>query len=72
MKGIAVIRKQVASCLVKKLLAIHSASSIGYYICLFMQTQFQLGSYIYRCTNETYFLTNLQDLIPTLASMCCP
>ena len=27
-----------------------------------MQTQFQLGSYIHACTNETHSLANLQDL----------
>ena len=31
-----------------------------------MQTQFQLGSYIHACTNETHSLVNLQDLIPIL------
>ena len=30
-----------------------------------MQTQFQLGSYIHACTNETHSLPNLQDLITT-------
>ena len=33
-----------------------------------MQTQFELGNYIHACTNETHSLTNLQDLIPTLAN----
>ena len=33
----------------------------------FMQTQFQLGSYIHACTDETHSLANIQDLIPTLA-----
>ena len=47
----------------------HSTSNIGYYLFLFMQTQFQLGSYIHACTNETHSLTNLQDLIPTLAGI---
>ena len=32
---------------------------------MFMLTHFQLGSYIHY---ETYSLTNLQELIPTLAS----
>ena len=54
-----------------KLLATHSTGSIGYYLCPFMQTQFQLGSYIHACTNETHVLANLQDVIPTLASLCC-
>ena len=34
-----------------------------------MQTQFQLGSYIHACTNETHSLANLQDLIPNLAAI---
>ena len=53
-----------------KLLATHSTIGIGYYMCLFMQTQFQLGSYcsyIQACTNETHPIAILQDLIPTLA-----
>ena len=40
------IVKQVASYLAKKLLATHSTGSIGYYLSLFMQAQFQLGRYI--------------------------
>ena len=32
------------------MLAIYATGSIGYYLCLFMQTQFQLGSYIHVCT----------------------
>ena len=59
----------IASCLAKNLLAKHSTSNIGYYLCLFMQTQFQLGSYIHACTNETHSLENLQGLIPTLAAI---
>ena len=47
-----------------KLLATHSTRSISYYICLFMQAQFQLGSYIHACTNE---ITEFYDLIRTLA-----
>ena len=35
--------------------------SIGYYLCLFVQTQFQLGSYIHVCTKETHSLASLQD-----------
>ena len=54
---------------VNKLLAIHSTGSIGYYL-LFMQAQFQLGSYIHACTNETHSLANLQDLIPSMAGLC--
>ena len=38
--------------------------NIGYYLFLFMQAKFQLGSYIHAYTNETYSLANLQDLIP--------
>ena len=57
------VRKQVASYLRKKLLAFHSTGSTGYYLCLFMKAQFQLGSYIHGCTNETYSLANLQDFI---------
>ena len=34
------VGKQVASYLAWKLLANHSISSIGYYLCLFMKTQF--------------------------------
>ena len=60
------VRKQVASYLAKRLLATHSTHSIDYYLCLLMQTQFQLGSYIHACTNE---LANLQDLMPTLAGI---
>ena len=30
-----------------------------------MQAQFQLGSYIHACTNETRSLANIQDLIPS-------
>ena len=61
--------KEVASYLAKELLATQSTGSIGYYLCLFMQTQFQLCSYIHTCTNETHLLANLQDLIPTLAGI---
>ena len=63
------VRKQVVSYLAKKLLATHSTSSISCYLFLFMQTQFQLGSYIHTCTNETYSLANVQDLIPSLAAI---
>ena len=64
------VRKQVASCLAKKLLSVHSTGSIGYYLCLCMQTQFQLGSYVYPCTNKMHPLVNLQDIFPTLAIVC--
>ena len=43
--------------------------SVGFYLCMFMQTQFQLGSHFHACTNETHCLANLQDLIPTLANI---
>ena len=46
------VRKQAASNLAMKLLATHPTRSNSYYICLFMQTEFQLGSYIHGCTNE--------------------
>ena len=59
------VRKQLASYVAKKLLATHSTGSIGYYLCLLMQTQFQLRIYIHACKNETHSLANLQDLIPT-------
>ena len=36
-----------------------------------MQTQLQLGRYIHVCIDETHSLANLQDLIPTLAGLCC-
>ena len=66
------VRKQVSSYLAKKLLDTHSKGCycIGCYLCLFMQTQFQL-LVIHECTNdnETYSLTNLQDLIPTYFNM---
>ena len=38
----------------------HSTSSTGYYLYLFMQALFQLGSYIHAWTNETHSLANLQ------------
>ena len=41
LKEVVKVRKQVASYLARKLLDIHS-TSIGYYLCLFMKTQFQL------------------------------
>ena len=56
--GVAIkVRKQVhtyaASYVAKNLLVMHSMSSVDYYLCLFMQKQFQMGSYICACTNET-------------------
>ena len=30
-----------------------------------------VASYIHACTNETHLIENLQDLITTLASLCC-
>ena len=42
----------------------HFTSSIGYYLSLFIQTQFQLGSYIHAYTNKTDSLVaNLQGFI---------
>ena len=46
--------KYVASHLAKKLLTTHSTGILRYYLHLFMQTQFQLDSYIYVCTNEIF------------------
>ena len=43
--------------------------SIGYYLCLILETQFQLGRHIHACINEKHALANLQDLIPTLAGI---
>ena len=56
-----------------KLLTTHYTSRTGYYLCLFMQTEFQLdiASYIHVCTKETHSVVNIQDLIPTLAGLCC-
>ena len=63
------MRNQVVSHLAKKLLAFHSTGSIGYYVCLIIQTQLQLSRYIHACTNEMHSLVNLQDLIHTLAGI---
>ena len=63
---IAIRNKETSSYLAMKLLATNSTRSIGYYLCLFMQTRFQLGSYIHACTIEAH---SLQDLIPTLAAI---
>ena len=70
--GIAIKSKEthIARYLAKKLLATHYTGTIGYYLCLFMQKDFQLGSNIYGYTNETNSLTNLQDLITTLTDLC--
>ena len=54
-KELRIAIKQVVSYLAKKLLAAHSPGSIGYYLCLFMQIQFQLSSYIHGITNEHIF-----------------
>ena len=35
-------------------------------MCLFMQTEFQLGSYIYTYTNETHSLANLPGTDPEI------
>ena len=48
-----------------KFLTTHSTSRTGYYLCLFMQTQFQLVSKLH--TNETHSVANLQDLIASLS-----
>ena len=49
------VRKQVASYPAKILQTTYSPGSIGHYLCLFMQTQFQLSNYIHACTNKTLF-----------------
>ena len=50
--------------LTKKLLATHSTGScIGYYLCLFMQIQFQLGNFIHVCTNKTHSLADIQYIL---------
>ena len=68
--GIAIkVRKQVASHLAKKLLASHSTGSVGYHLCLIMQPQFQLGRYIYACTNETHSLAHLQYFMAGLGCL---
>ena len=59
----------IASYLAKKFLAIHSAGSNGYYMCLFMQSYFQLGSYIHGYRNQTHSLVNLQQLIANLQQL---
>ena len=38
-----------------------TTNRIGYYLYLFMQTQFLLDSYIHAYTNETHSLASLQD-----------
>ena len=50
-----------------KFLTTNSTSRTGYYLCLFMQSNW-LASCIHTYTNETHSVANLQDLIPTLAS----
>ena len=59
--GVAIKSKETSSKLsiAEKLLATHSRGSIVYYFCLFMQTQFRLGSYIHAFTNETHSLENI-------------
>ena len=59
-------RKSKASHLAN--LASHSIGRIGFYLCLFMQTQFKLGIVNnHACTKETHSLAKTQDLIPILA-----
>ena len=57
------VGKQVTSYVAKKLLATYPTGSIGYYLCLFMQTQFQLDSCIHACINQTHFPADLHSLI---------
>ena len=57
------VRKRVVNNLAMKLLATHSTGSMGCYLCLIIQSQFQLGRYIHACTNKMHSLANLQDLI---------
>ena len=69
LKEVGIAGKQLVSCLAKKLLSTHSTGNIGYYLCLFMQIQFQLGSCINACTNKTHSLANLQNLIPIVTGI---
>ena len=52
-----------------KLLTTYSTSHTSYYtyVC---SCKHRVASYIHACTNETHSIANLQDLIPTLASLC--
>ena len=49
-------KKQGSKCVArypaKKLLVTHSTGSIGYYLRLFMQTQFQMGSNLHPCIHK--------------------
>ena len=45
-------------------MAIDSTGNIGCYMCLFMQTQFQLGSYIYAYTIEHTFSSKYARFSP--------
>ena len=51
----------------------HSTRSIYYNnticVCSYKQNSSWVASYIHACTNETYSLANLQDLISTLARL---
>ena len=68
-KEVRLTLKRIARYLAKKLLATLFSGSICYYLCLFIQTQFQLGKYIHVCTKEILFLASLQYLMPTLAGI---
>ena len=69
--GITIKGKETSSYLAKILLAAHSTCQIGYYLYLFIRTEFQLGSNIHVCTKETHLQANLQVSIHTLAGLCC-
>ena len=66
--------KRQASYLVTKLLTTHSISCtalITSCVCSCINNSSWLATYIHACTNETYSIANLQDLIPTLALVVC-
>ena len=48
---------------------LYSTGSIGYHLCVYIQTQFQLAIYIQASTNEVRSLVNIQDIIPTFAGL---
>ena len=41
------------------------------HICSCKHNSSWVASYIHACTNETYSIANLQDLLPTLAIVVC-